>query len=258
MARRQRQQRQADDRWRLAIEAAGGGLWDWDLRAGTSYFSPHWKAMLGHAPHEIDDNPAQWQQRVHPDDLARVLAAVQAALDDDQADYACEYRMRCKDGRYIWVRSRGAVTDRDRTGHALRMAGLQTEITDLKEGEARLTEALHLQHSILDAAPNAVIVLSACGVVLQFSRGAEALLGHSAASAVGHLTLADCPGRGWPGGASAWWNRTRRPAGSAATCCVPWAPRSWPAPAWTAWTGPMPTAGWPCCCWPGRRPILPG
>ena len=153
--RRQDQQSQANGRWRLAIEAAAVGLWDWDLQAGTSFFSPQWKAMLGHAPHEIDDDPADWQQRVHPDDLTRVLATVQAVLDGDRADYACEYRMRCKDGRYIWVRSRGAVTDRDSAGNALRMAGVQTDITDLKEGQASLSQAdtaLRASRSLLDRA----------------------------------------------------------------------------------------------------------
>ena len=188
-AARRRHQQQADDRWRQAVEASGDGLWDWDIAADTSHFSPRWKAMLGHAPDEIDHRPMQWQQRVHPDDLARVLATVQAVLDGQIADYACDYRMRCKDGRYIWVRSRGAVTARAADGRAVRMAGIQSDITDRKRDEVRLRQALTLKQSILDAAPIAVIVLGEDGIVRQFSRGAETLLGYSEAEAVDQLPL---------------------------------------------------------------------
>src|SRR5205085_2164506 len=60
--------RESEERYALSARGANDGLWVWDLRAGTVYYSTRWKSMLGYADNEIGDSPDEWLSRVHPDD----------------------------------------------------------------------------------------------------------------------------------------------------------------------------------------------
>ncbi len=72
----------------------------------------------------------------HPDDLAAVMAHFQriGALKDGQSAEV-EYRVRHKNGHWVWMLSRDSVFDRDETGHVVRHIGMASDITRLKEAE---------------------------------------------------------------------------------------------------------------------------
>ncbi|MCE3002093.1 MAG: PAS domain-containing protein [Xanthomonadaceae bacterium] len=114
--------------------------WYWDVAADREVYSPEWKAMLGHAEHEIAESAAEWRSRVHPDDLARAVACARAALEPGAAPYADEYRMRHRDGSWRLIASRGAVVERDAAGRGVRMVGADRDITDLKVLALRVDE----------------------------------------------------------------------------------------------------------------------
>ena len=113
----------------LAIEGSGTGLWDRDVTTGEIRYSPGWKAILGYQPHELSTRIEEAYTRVHPDDLAYVQATMQAHFEGRTETYEVEHRLRCKDGRWKWVLSRGRVVARDPAGRALRMVGTTTDIT---------------------------------------------------------------------------------------------------------------------------------
>src|SRR5262249_51909173 len=60
--------RESETRFALAARGTNYGLWDWDLRTDEVYYSPRWKAMLGHEEPEIGATPEEWLRRVHPED----------------------------------------------------------------------------------------------------------------------------------------------------------------------------------------------
>jgi diguanylate cyclase (GGDEF)-like protein/PAS domain S-box-containing protein len=120
--------RKSEERYALAARAANDGLWDWDLASGKIYFSPRWKSMLGWAEHEISDDPDEWFRRIHPDDVDRVRADINAHLEDMVPHYEDEYRILHRDGNYLWMLGR-ALAVRDDGGKAYRVAGSQTDIT---------------------------------------------------------------------------------------------------------------------------------
>ncbi|MBK9441048.1 MAG: diguanylate cyclase [Comamonadaceae bacterium] len=117
-------------RWKFATEGAGDGLWDWNVLAGTVYFSPRWKEMLGFSQDEIGSDLDEWRKRIHPDDLARVMADVQAHLDGLTPIYFNEHRLCCKDGHWKWILDRGLVVARDAAGKPLRAIGTHTDNTE--------------------------------------------------------------------------------------------------------------------------------
>lgn len=130
--------RQSEARWQFAIEGFGDGVWDWNVPAREVVFSSRWKAMLGFAENEIGTGLEEWSKRVHPEDLPRVMADVQAHLAGTTAHYANEHRMSCKDGSWKWMLDRGLVIERDAAGQPLRVIGTHKDITERKQAEASL------------------------------------------------------------------------------------------------------------------------
>jgi diguanylate cyclase (GGDEF)-like protein/PAS domain S-box-containing protein len=129
--------RESEERYSLAMRGANDGLWDWELRSNKIYFSPRWKSILGHGEDEIGNNPTEWFHRIHQDDVERVRVAIGTHLKGASPHFESEYRIRNKDGNYLWVLTRGlAVYDAD--GHAYRMAGSQSDITARKQAEEQL------------------------------------------------------------------------------------------------------------------------
>jgi diguanylate cyclase (GGDEF)-like protein/PAS domain S-box-containing protein len=121
--------RQSEERYALAVRGANDGIWDWDLGQNRLHYSARWKAMLGWSEEGIGSTPAEWFDRVHADDLPRVRAKVEAALEGRESHFEDEYRMRHQDGSFRWVLGRGFAV-RDDQGVAYRMAGAQTDVTD--------------------------------------------------------------------------------------------------------------------------------
>jgi len=131
---------QSEFRWKFALEGAGDGVWDWDVAQQHITFSRRWKEMLGYAEQEIGDTFAEWESRVHADDLPRALAGVQAHVAGATPAYVNEFRMRRKDGSWCWVLARGMVVRRDASGAALRMIGTHCDVTERRQAEEAVRE----------------------------------------------------------------------------------------------------------------------
>jgi PAS domain S-box-containing protein len=127
--------RRGQERFELAVRGSGVGLWDWDRETGESYYSPRWKEMIGHADDEIPHEFAEWESRVHPDDLDRARAALRSCTDGGAKEYEVEYRLRHKDGSYVWVLDRGLAVC-DESGRVTRMAGSHTDISARKQKQS--------------------------------------------------------------------------------------------------------------------------
>lgn len=137
-----RQQQQAamemeenEERWRLALEAAGDGVWDWNVPQSSVAFSTGWKTMLGYMPDEIGTSLDEWKKRVHPDDMAQVMEDVNAHFSGKTDFYMNEHRVLCKNGNWKWILDRGMVISRDKDGNPVRMVGTHTDISSRKEME---------------------------------------------------------------------------------------------------------------------------
>jgi diguanylate cyclase len=193
--------REAESRWSFALESAGQGVWDFDRRRGRTYYSPLWKRILGYGPDELTDDPDLYLRLIHPEDRERVLAAEKEHEEGRTQFFEAEFRMRHKDGRWIWIRDRGNVLERDKNGVAMRAIGTQTDISRQKEAEERIiaaAEALSEEkerlritlHSIADA----VICTDASNCVSFMNPAAEALTGVDIVAAYGEpLETVFCP-----------------------------------------------------------------
>jgi PAS domain S-box-containing protein len=138
-AERLRLERESAKRLALALDGADLALWDIDLVKVQAQVNERWHTMLGLPPHKLVDQMSTWLSLVHPDDLAGLNVAVEAHLAGRRPSYETIYRMRHADGRWLWVRDRGQVIERDAAGKPLRMLGARMDITELREREIALS-----------------------------------------------------------------------------------------------------------------------
>lgn len=135
--------RASEERYALASMAAHDGTWDWDVSAGTVYYSPRWKQTLGYDDDVIGDSPAEWLERVHPADRDDLSAAIASQLAGAGTPLELEHRVRTSSGDYRWMLCR-AVTVLDDAGCPARLVGALVDVTERKEAEIALQrDALH-------------------------------------------------------------------------------------------------------------------
>jgi diguanylate cyclase (GGDEF)-like protein/PAS domain S-box-containing protein len=148
--------RESEERYALSARGANDGLWVWDLRDDTVYYSPRWKSMLGYGEEEVGDSPDEWFSRVHPDDVELLRAELDRHIRGGAPHLEHEHRMRTREGEYRWMLSRGLAV-RDAAGNASRIAGSQTDITERKLAVERLTHDAF--HDALTQLPNRALFM---------------------------------------------------------------------------------------------------
>lgn len=128
--------RSGEQRWRAALEATGDGIWEWDIASNRCSFSPAWRKILGYGPDDIAGGMVQeWQMLIHPEDRAEVARAIEACGSGEPGWFSHEYRIKCKNGHWTWVLSRGAVVERGHDGKAKRLIGTLSDISHKKNAE---------------------------------------------------------------------------------------------------------------------------
>lgn len=147
---------ESEFRWKFAVEGSGDGLWDWNVKNSTVFFSPRWKEMLGFGKDDINDSLEEWEKRVHPDDIGSVYADIKKHIEGETPIYTNEHRVISKDGTYRWMLDRGIVVERDEHGEALRMIGTYSDITDQKNLESALKETNKKLTNISENVPGVV------------------------------------------------------------------------------------------------------
>ena len=134
----------SEERLRYALEGAGDGLWDWNLKRNEIFFSKRWKEMLGFAEDEIHSTLYEWRNRIHPEDLEDVYADITAHIEGKSDAYTNEHRVKCKDGSYKWVLDRGLIVSRNVDSSPLRMVGSHSDISERKQSQLELAYYLQI------------------------------------------------------------------------------------------------------------------
>jgi PAS domain S-box-containing protein len=127
-------------RWDLAVHSAQFGVWDLDLPADLVHYPPEWKRLLGYPPTDEPDPTSVWRDRVHPDDLPGMMAALGGYLEGRHAAYEAEFRLRSAEGDWRWMLSRGRIVARDAAGRPLRLVGTLTDLTERRAAELMRAE----------------------------------------------------------------------------------------------------------------------
>lgn len=121
--------KQAEERWRFAIEGAHQGVWDWNVQTGDIFFSDSYKKLYGYAPGDLKGRIEEWEDIIHPDDKDQMSKAIEQHMASNEPYYESTYRVKTKSGNYKWILGKGMLI-RNEEGVAVRMLGTHTDITE--------------------------------------------------------------------------------------------------------------------------------
>ncbi|MGD9365183.1 MAG: sigma 54-interacting transcriptional regulator [Desulfobacteraceae bacterium] len=130
----------SEERYRLALESSTDGLWDWDIQSDTVSYSNRFRQVLGVSSEDFPGTMASLRNRLHPGDADAVWMAIQRHLQK-RTPFNTEYRLRTKSGNYLWFLARGQAIW-DASGNAVHMSGWIQDITERKQTELNLQQAL--------------------------------------------------------------------------------------------------------------------
>lgn len=143
--------RKDDARSKLALRnaalvlALGEIAYEYNVPEATVNWTGDFEPLLGWDSSEIDRVRDSWLEKVHPDDLPRLLEEVRGP----KTFFCLEYRVRHKEGDYLWIQDRGAVS-RDSVGDPLQVIGILCDVTARKQAEAKAREREEHLRKVLD------------------------------------------------------------------------------------------------------------
>jgi PAS domain S-box-containing protein len=130
-----------EERMKLVIEGANLGIWDRNVVTGEVVRNRRLVEIFGYPEDELTGHVWERERIIHPDDFKKVIASLRDHFEERTPYYEIAYRLKRKDGRWIWVHDRGEVMARDETGLPLRMAGITQDITEIRQYQEALKEA---------------------------------------------------------------------------------------------------------------------
>jgi PAS domain S-box-containing protein len=129
----------SESRFRLAMEAVSGVVYDWDRHTGCTFWSSGLGRIFGLAEPDAKLSRLWWADNVHPDDLLSVRREVRHWVKARVNNFELEYRMRHGSGRWIYVSDRAQIL-RDAFGKVIRLVGSLADITARRHAELALCQ----------------------------------------------------------------------------------------------------------------------
>ncbi|MEY2878631.1 MAG: hypothetical protein RLZZ15_1011, partial [Verrucomicrobiota bacterium] len=169
--------RASEQRLHHALAATDDGVWDWDIAAGTVYFSPQWCRLLGYAPAEVPGRVESFLTLVHPDDMPELERMLAEHLAGRVPVKETEARLRVKSGEWRWFLDRGKVVARDAQGAPTRMVGTIADISERKRAEAALSHSVALLRATLESTADGILTIGADGKIQSFNERFVAMWG---------------------------------------------------------------------------------
>ncbi len=175
--------RASEERFALATQGTNDGIWDWDIKNNSLYWSPRMKGLIGYVDDELEVDFDMFTSNLHPDDIEPIQIAIEAHLKD-RVPYNVEHRLRTKSGEYRWFHTRGEAVW-DEAGNPFRMVGSSTDITNRKQAEQVLAESKQRLSLHIEQTPLGVIEWNLDFKVTEWNKAAERIFGFSREEALG-------------------------------------------------------------------------
>ncbi len=120
------------------VDGTDLGTWQLNVKTGVSVFNERWANIIGYT---LENMPsitlANWPDYLHPDDLEQSNQSLKDHLEGKTEIYESEFRMKHKDGSYVWILDKGKLVNRDVDGNPELMIGSHQEITEKKRDYER-------------------------------------------------------------------------------------------------------------------------
>ncbi|MBE9227231.1 PAS domain S-box protein [Phormidium sp. LEGE 05292] len=175
------------ERLQLLMDATNDGMWDWDIKNNTLFWSDKLFTLLGLSPGSCHPNLELFYQLLHEEDRVKVTQAIQQHLLFNQP-YKCEMQLKKADGSYGWFLGQGKAV-KDVNGHAIRMVGSMVDISDRKQIEEKLQQSEQKFRSIFDNVSVGMALVNAEGYIILANEADCHFLGYTQEELLGmHFT----------------------------------------------------------------------
>lgn len=132
----------SEERFKFVMETSASGIWDWNMKTNTIYYSPQSFKILESDTVEVFNSPEQWKEIVHPDDLKKYCEALDNHFENKTPFYENFHRILTSGNKYKWILNRGKVIERDIDGKPSKIIGTHTEVSSQKEKELELMKKM--------------------------------------------------------------------------------------------------------------------
>jgi len=184
---------EAANRYAALIRASNTGAWEYNDTTGLLWCSPEYFSMLGYTQRELEAHPEQgnieafWLNLMHPDDRPRVLSKQTVYLKHPEGMLEQTFRMKHKEGHWVWIWSRGQVL-RDGSGQPTNMmVGTHIDVSATKHAEEALRASEQQYRMLTESMKDVVWTLDVDTLrFLYLSPSAEKLMGYTVAELMLH------------------------------------------------------------------------
>jgi PAS domain S-box-containing protein len=130
-----------DLNWRLEslVESTHIGTWEWNVQTGEAVFNEVWANIIGYTLLELTPVSIKtWEMLTHPEDYVFCIDLLNKHFAGELPYYDNDFRMKHKNGQWVWIHDRGRVVTRTQDGKPLMMFGTHSDITGRKQVEETL------------------------------------------------------------------------------------------------------------------------
>lgn len=175
--------------WQFALEGAGDGVWQFDFLTKDILFSKQFKAMLGYDDDTFKNTTREWFSKIHEEDRQTVINTSKAYTKKQITSHQLEYRMRHKDGHYLWILDRGRLFKSDGINNE-RIIGTNTDITEIKQAE----DEYRRMSVVASANENGVLFTDISGKISWANEGFKKMTLYAADDITGKTPIELCGG----------------------------------------------------------------
>lgn len=172
------------------LEGTEVGTWEWNVQTGETLYNEKWAKILGYELEDLEPlSQETWLHFAHPDDIGLSNKKIQECFSRKTDFYECEYRMRHRNGNWIWILDRGKVMRWMPDGKPEVMFGTHSDISRFKELEFSLMSKNAFASAVLDTIDVGIVACDANGTLDLFNKATLEFHG---------LDSRDIPQEDWP------------------------------------------------------------
>ena len=155
-------------------EVSNDGIWDWNLTESIIDFDERYYTMAGYQRGDLSNRISEWYKKIHRNDVANVISQFKAYMAGEIKNYDVEFRFKCKNNNYIWIRQRGKIIEVDENNKPLRFVGTHSDINMQKEYENEIILQAHFDS--LTFLPNRFLSLDRLTVACEDAKRKKTLV----------------------------------------------------------------------------------
>lgn len=160
------------------VEGTNVGTWELNLQTGDVIHNERWAEIFGYTLKELSPiDKDTWRKFVHPDDLLQEFVRDEQLYNREIEYYDDEYRMKHKNGNWVWIHDQGKVISWSNDGKPLLISGTHTDITERKRAEEALKDSEQKYRLIFEHNPFGIIHFDKMGIIIKCNEEFSKIVG---------------------------------------------------------------------------------